>query len=85
VGPSLATALWHGLSAAAPILLGGVLKTGYDLALYRAYRDLDVGPTGTTRPWPAGAIQSPAAPSRDDRSQATAARGGDHGRSRAEP
>lgn len=69
VGPSLATALWHGLSAAAPILLGGVLKTGYDLALYRAYRDLDVGSAGTTGPRPAGALRSSAAPSPDDRSQ----------------
>jgi hypothetical protein len=39
-GPALSTVLWQGLSAAAPIALGGLLKTGYDIALYVAYRDL---------------------------------------------
>ena len=41
LGPTLATGLWQSISAAAPIVLGGVLKTGYDLALYSAYRDLE--------------------------------------------
>jgi MFS family permease len=38
VGPVLATALWQSWSAAAPLLGGGLLKVGYDLALYSAYR-----------------------------------------------
>lgn len=41
IGPTLATGLWQSVSAAAPIALGGLLKTGYDLALYAAYRDLE--------------------------------------------
>lgn len=40
-GPALSTALWQSLSAAAPIALGGLLKTGYDVALYVVYRDVD--------------------------------------------
>jgi len=41
LGPSLATLLWQSVSAAAPIALGGCLKTAYDLTLYWAYRDLE--------------------------------------------
>jgi MFS family permease len=49
-GPALSTVLWQGLSAAAPIALGGLLKTGYDIALYVAYRDLGrSGPEGDHR------------------------------------
>jgi MFS family permease len=43
LGPTLATTLWSWVSAAAPIALAGVLKTGYDLALYAAYRNLEPG------------------------------------------
>jgi MFS family permease len=41
VGPTLATTLWHGFSASAPLLLGGILKVGYDLSLFALYRDLE--------------------------------------------
>jgi len=41
VGPALATGIWQAISPAAPIALGGLLKTGYDLALYAVYRDLE--------------------------------------------
>ena len=40
VGPVLATSLWQAWSAAAPLLGGGLLKVGYDLALYATYRKL---------------------------------------------
>jgi MFS family permease len=43
-GPALSTALWQSLSAATPIALGGLLKTGYDIALYVLYRDLERRP-----------------------------------------
>lgn len=43
-GPALSTALWQSFSATAPIALGGLLKTGYDVALYVLYRDLDRHP-----------------------------------------
>ena len=45
LGPALATSLWQAFSAAAPIVAGGVLKAGYDLTLYAAYRDLEAGRT----------------------------------------
>jgi MFS family permease len=44
IGPTLSTTLWQVLSPTAPILLGGLLKVGYDLSLYAFYRDLE-GPS----------------------------------------
>lgn len=37
-GPVAATALWAGVSAAAPFVACGVLKIGYDLALFAMFR-----------------------------------------------
>jgi len=45
LGPTLSTTLWQTLSPAAPILLGGLLKVGYDLSLFALYRDLESGST----------------------------------------
>ena len=38
VGPSISTALWHAVSAAAPFVACSVLKIGYDLSLYFTFR-----------------------------------------------
>ncbi|MBM3940331.1 MAG: MFS transporter [SAR202 cluster bacterium] len=38
VGPRLSTALWEAVSAAAPFVACGVLKIGYDLALFAYFR-----------------------------------------------
>ena len=39
-GPSIATALWQTVSASAPLLACGVLKIGYDIALYFMFRNV---------------------------------------------
>ena len=39
-GPSVAMALWQAVSASAPLLACGVLKIGYDIALYFMFRNL---------------------------------------------
>ncbi len=43
LGPTLGAALMGAGWIAAPFILCGVLKTAYDLALWRAFRHLDVG------------------------------------------
>ncbi len=58
-GPVLSTALWQSLSAAAPIALGGLLKTGYDVALYVFYRNLDRYPPGPRHGGGSGATDTP--------------------------
>jgi MFS family permease len=39
-GPVAATALWQGLSAAAPFVACGVIKIAYDLSLYAVFRNV---------------------------------------------
>ena len=39
-GPVAATALWQGLSAAAPFVACGVIKIAYDLSLYALFRNV---------------------------------------------
>lgn len=38
IGPSLGTALWNAVAASVPFVACGVLKIGYDLALYAMFR-----------------------------------------------
>lgn len=40
IGPVLSTSLWQAFTAAAPLVLGGLLKVGYDISLYVLYRDV---------------------------------------------
>ncbi len=44
IGPTLSTLLWTGVGAAAPILGGGLLKIGYDIALYAFFREIESAP-----------------------------------------
>ena len=39
-GPAIATALWQSISAAAPFVACGVIKIGYDIALYAMFRNV---------------------------------------------
>lgn len=40
LGPSVATALWHALSASAPLVVAAVLKITYDISLYIMFRNV---------------------------------------------
>jgi hypothetical protein len=40
VGPSLAGTVMQHVAAAAPLVIGGVLKIAYDLLLFRSFRHL---------------------------------------------
>jgi MFS family permease len=41
IGPTVSTLMWTSLGAAAPILSGGLLKIGYDLALFAFFREVE--------------------------------------------
>lgn len=60
VGPSLAGAVMQHVALAGPLVIGGVLKIGYDLLLYRAFRNVRP-PEEERAPPPAhGAVVEPA-------------------------
>ena len=48
IGPSFAGAIMQHVALAGPLVIGGVLKIGYDLLLYRAFRH--VRPPEEARP-----------------------------------
>ena len=50
VGPSVAGAVMQHVALAGPLVIGGVLKIGYDLLLYRAFRHIRPPEERTSRP-----------------------------------